>query len=346
MRGFRYIVTLLLILLSVSTPLKRAGAQRSAPFFREEGASIHVAVPVQGSAHFKRKGWKAYSLVTLGTFLRLGDSLRPKGGCEMIVVCSSLRLGYVDPGKWGVPCSEEPGPIRLFFGNSRIPPTRGSRPGTFPVILSPRGTRLLTPHPKLRWTAVPGATSYTVIVRGSQLQWKTQTGSTEITYPDNAPPLQPGVSYKLIVQAGQRDSSEEGLAQLGFRRLTLEESEQLHRDEEKIMALGLGKVPRELLLAHLFAAHQLYAEAIERLESLPATSQEPTLMRLTGELYLTTGLAWSSEERLLKARFLSQRSNDIEGNAIASRALAHLYSETIGNPREANAYIREALDLY
>lgn len=183
-------------------------------------------------------------------------------------------------------------------------------------------------------------------MRGHRLQWSIKTTSTEITYPADAPRLQPGVSYKLIVQAGQRNSSEEGLAELGFRLINSADAEQLHRAEARINALAIGKNAREFLLAHLFAAHGLYAEAIERLEALPSTVKEPAVARLTGDLYLATGLAWYAEEKLLKALELSRKRSDLEGQAIVGRTLALLYSDVIGNAQEADAQGKKALSLY
>lgn len=83
----------------------------------------------------------------------------------------------------------------LVRGHEAWSPTRGATPPSdrFPILLSPRRTRVLDGHSVLRWTAVPGAGSYLVRIRGDGVDWSTNLDSrNELAYPDTAPELVPG----------------------------------------------------------------------------------------------------------------------------------------------------------
>ena len=136
-------------------------------------------------------------------------------------------------------------------------------------MLSPRKTRILSSHPLLRWSAVPGAGVYKVSVRGPNLTWSADvTGTSEIAYPDGAPALQPGVTYKLSVAAGNRSSDEESAAGLGFTLLKPDEAQAVKDGEARIRALGLSDAATRLLLANLYAGQGLTAEATNQLENV------------------------------------------------------------------------------
>ena len=145
-----------------------------------------------------------------------------------------------------------------------------------------------------------------------------------LSYPDSAPALQPGVNYRLIVTAGDRSSSEEPGAGLGFSVLGAEEAKTVTEAEAKIRALGLAETPAALLIANVYATNGLYAEAIEALERLPG-SQEPAVLRLLGDLYVSTGLNRLAEERYLTALARSEALSDVEGQAQAHHALGRVY---------------------
>jgi hypothetical protein len=305
---------------------------------------VHLVVVVQGELSVKRQGWSTYAPALPGTVLHYGDLLRLDGSAQATVVCADLTIASVPGGVSGIPCKVDR-PVLVYDG-SLVNPTRSIPSGDFPLIVTPRKTKLLDPHPTLRWTPIAGATSYQVSVRGQGVNWSTDVNSgTEIAYPADAPALVAGATYKVIVVAGTRSSEEETLPGLGFTLLKPEEAAVVRDAEARIHALGLPGEPTRLLLANLYASQGLYAEAIEQYEALSSTAQEPAVLRSLGDIYLTLGLNHPAEASYLQALKLSEPANDVEGQALAQHALGRIY-ETIGNAGEAAQRLQKAREQY
>jgi hypothetical protein len=227
-----------------------------------------------------------------------------------------------------------------------INPARSWSDGSFPIVLSPRKTSLLSRFPLLRWTPVEGTTVYQVIVRGERLRWATQVHSaTEIVYPGNAPTLKPGVHYKLIVETGNRTSADESRPGLGFTILSPAESAAVLREEQKIKSLRLPDDAAQFVIAHLYAAHGLKAEAIGRLEEVSQTLKKAAVSRLLADLYLETGVTRKAEELYLNSLVLCQVESDDEGAMLAHLALARIYELALGNRKSAAEHLESALAL-
>ena len=115
---------------------------------------------VQGDASIKRAGWQNYapahfSALRSGKATCCGSRHRPR----MVVACADLKLSELPAGVSGFPCKTGPGQSALVYAGRLAAPARGEPGvGEYPVVVSPRKTRLLDPHPALRWTAVPGVT--------------------------------------------------------------------------------------------------------------------------------------------------------------------------------------------
>jgi hypothetical protein len=307
------------------------------------GAESGLIVGVQGDAAVKRAGWRDYAPALFGAPLRRGDLLRLGSAGSATVACADLKLATVEGGVSGYPCQTAP-KTPLVYEGTLLNPTRGDGgSGDAPLVISPRKTKLLNPRPVLRWQPVPGVKTHKVSLQGAN--WATEvSGASELLYPENAPALQPGVTYRLVVVAGDRSSSEEPGAGLGFSILGAEEAKAVKGVEATIRALGLPKTAAALLIANVYATNGLYAEAIEELERLRG-AQEPAILRLLGDLYISTGLNRLAEERYASALAHSEVLNDIEGQAQAQHALGRIY-EALGNPTEARRHLSDALALY
>ena len=81
--------------------------------------------------------------------------------------------------------------VPIPVGKKIVDPAR-IRGGDFPRLLSPRTGALLNAHPTFRWTPVPNAAQYSIVVRGGNVDWSAIVKSAEIVYPNNAPPLVAG----------------------------------------------------------------------------------------------------------------------------------------------------------
>jgi len=317
------------------------------------GQGVNLAVFIEGQVSVKRKGWTSYAPVVFGASLRPGDLLRLADSSRAKVVCSDLTLRDISPGIVGVPC-EGAKPLLRRPDGSLINATR-SWPSdwSFPVVLSPRMTRLLSPHPVLRWTPVKGTANYHVSVRGLNTRginfyWSRVYSETEITYPDKAPPLEAGVDYKLIVETSgpnSRSSSDEPGLGLGFSMLGAKERKTVLEEEEKIESLGLPVGPTQFLIAHLYATHGLNAEAIQTLERISNTFKVAAVGRLLGDLYMNIGLPRQAETNYLNSLALCKDGKDEEGEMLVHLALASIYGQAMGNVNSASEHLNATLAL-
>jgi hypothetical protein len=330
-----------LILLTLSICLTRGAAQ--APNANNDGG-LNVIVTVQGQASVKRQGWGSYAPVLFGTTVRRGDLLRLDGASQVKVVCAGLTVLDAPRGIGGVPCPASSRPLLRYQGSTVIS-TRAYGATAFPVILAPRKTKLLDPQPRLRWTAVNGASGYQVIVRGGSLNWGVEVrGKTELIYPRSAPPLLSGVDYKLIVLANNQRSDEEGAPGMGFALLSSNEAKEVRREEQRIRDMRLAELPTRFLIAHLYAGYGLHAEAIEQLEDLDKKMPEPASARLLGDLFQTIGLNRQAEQSYSTALELSRRAGDEEGQLLARQALAQIYG-ALNNKNLSAQHLKAALEL-
>jgi tetratricopeptide (TPR) repeat protein len=205
----------------------------------------------------------------------------------------------------------------------------------FPVIISPRKTKLIGTNPILRWTPVAGETEYRVKIIGDDFEWGTTVKSkTELIYPTNAPALLPGKTYKLTVTMGAHSSDDEGQPDLGFTILNAEKTKEAREAEKKIGKLKLPETPTKFLIAQLYRDFGLNAEAIEVLKDLPNAANEVAPALELGELYIAIGLNRLAEESYLHALDLAEKADEIFGQSLAEYALGQIY-EALGNKDEA-----------
>lgn len=306
---------------------------------------LHLIVGVQGKLRVKRVGWREYAPARFGTGLRFGDLLAPGDGAQVTIVCSDLTVASVTGGPSPVPCKPAPQPALVYRG-SQVNTVRGSASGTFPRVLTPRMTRVLNPWPVIRWSPVAGASIYTVAVRGSGVSWRTEVqGATEVTYPEDAPVLVEGGSYKVTVSIEGHSSDEDTAPGLGFSLLPGDEAAALRQEIARASALNLGGQGQRLLQANLFSARGLNAEAIDQLTALAAEIQEPAVHRALGDLYLIVNLPTEAEAAYLQALRFAEQTGDVEGRALAHRALLGVY-DALGDRSSAARHGQEAQRLY
>jgi hypothetical protein len=306
----------------------------------------NLVVQSEGSVKVKRPGWTAYAPVVFGTGLQPGDLLNLGESSHAKVVCSDLTLHEVRTGVDAVPCISSLAVLRRANG-SLIHTTRGwPNDGSYPTVVQPRKTKLLSAHPTLRWTAVKGATGYSILIRGEDLLWSIAVPAvTQFVYPDNAPQLKPGVDYKLIVVASNSVSSDEPGLGLGFSLLASADAKAVLHEQKQIENLGLPQGPTDYLIAYLYANHHLYAEAIERLEEASEKFKVAAVQRLLGDLYMDIGLARQAEAHYLNSLDLSRAENDEEGQMVVHQALAYIYLQILGNKETASHQLSATLEL-
>jgi hypothetical protein len=322
--------------------------QRAMQAAENDKTEKSFAILVQGDISLKRKGWTKYQSVSFGTSLHADDLVKVGPSSSAKIVCSDLRVHELLPGPGPIPCAAKQQLLHSKDG-SAVQPTRGTPfDGSFPIILSPRRTKLFSPNPILRWTPVQGATIYTVEIRGwPKFLWGAQiSNKTVLTYPIDAPRLKPGVDYKLIVFAGDNNSSEEPIRPgFGFRILDPKEVSIIANEQNQIESLGLPTNATGYMIAYLYSTNGLRAEAIQRLELLLTQTNAPAVARLLGDLYLEVGLVREAEAYYLTALKLYTAQNDIEGQMMVQFALASIYEDALGNAQLARQDLEATLVL-
>ncbi|MBD1932592.1 MULTISPECIES: tetratricopeptide repeat protein [Cyanophyceae] len=264
-----------------------------------------------GTVEIKRNGQQSWEQVSVGTKIVLGTLLRKKSGATVKIRCGN-----------GTP--SEPVPDDLLVGLRYICPTQVMSPGDprIPYIISPRDTLILTDTPILRWNAAADASSFTVTVRGRELEWAKQVSREEVCHDNRCefvypgePPLQPDVSYKLVVEADTGRNSNEETA-LGFKLIDAEQAETVQALAQNIQEQDLSDLLKALALANLYADQNLVALAIETLEAFikdveaAGVFNQPAELSAVytqlGELYRWIGLFREAEVQYQKLVALAE----------------------------------------
>lgn len=313
----------------------------------ESSQAANLVVLIQGHAAIKRKNWTTFAPLIFGANLQAGDLLRLDESSIAKVLCSDLKLRDLNPGTAGTPCAPAQEILRRLDGSLLRPTRTVPSEGSFPIVLSPRRTKLLSERPLLRWMEVKDASTYHLMVRGPELLWTATVHSkTELQYPDYAPKFEAGQNYKLIVGiSDDQDSGNEAANGLGFSVLSSKERKLVLEEQSQLERLGLDEGPTQYLIGHLYASHGLNAEAIQRLEAVSKKFMVPATERLLGELYLTVALPRQAETHYLKSLELSKKEQDDEGQIQCRLALATIYSRGLGNGHAAGEQLEAAIAI-
>lgn len=285
-------------------------------------------------------------LVRRGYVLILDPAARAK------VLCGDGKEREIAPGWHGCPCTapctrEVCG---MNYDRNTLALTRGSdtSAGLFPVVISPRKTLLLGTRPDIRWAPIVGAkesTIYKVTLYGDNIRaWTREVAATRLGYPDNEPALMPGQTYKVEVTAEGLSSSLDRSPGLGFTVLTADRARALADEELKRRKLGLSEAQTNFLVSNLYAARELYSEAIEQLEAQYTSAKDPAVAKLLGDSYAVIGLSREAETKYLEALDLTP-ADDLEGRGLIQNGLAQVY-ENLGIPNQAIARLEEAIKVY
>ncbi|MBI3654279.1 MAG: tetratricopeptide repeat protein [Acidobacteria bacterium] len=289
-----------------------------------------------------------------GMLVRRGDLLILRPMARAMVICGDGKAHELAPGLQGCPCTQPCSPevCGIRYKGSTIGTTRGtdSDQGFFPVVLTPRQTLLRNLRPTLRWTPLAGAkadTIYQVTLYGDNMTplWSKDVAyATRLTYPDSAPALTPGQTYKVVVTSAGFSSLQEQTPGLGFTTLTAAQARRLDDEEKQRQRLPLPETQIRLLIANLYAARELYAEAIEQLEDLAANRREAEVIRTLGDVYATIGLNREAEKKYMEALTLTA-ADDLAGQGLTQSQLAQVYDK-LGSVELAQARWRAAAKAY
>jgi tetratricopeptide (TPR) repeat protein len=178
----------------------------------------------------------------------------------------------------------------------------------------------------LSWSAVPGATSYSVRVEHSgKTFWDTTVeGRTEIPYPEDKPFLEPDKDYDLIVETVV--GNDRKIGSLRFRLLSQPETQRVQAEAQAISTnTELATDEKALKIAELYQTNELLTEAIESLQSaVKNQSGSVPIYQLLGDLYIEVGLPSLAEAPYQQALNLATTLNDTNAQAEAQVGLGYV----------------------
>jgi hypothetical protein len=306
---------------------------------------MNFLVDVEGVVELKRQGWTDYIPVTFGTRLEWGDIVRVSDTASAVLACADLSIQPLMAGYFGgLPCPRTV-PV-LIRQEAPILNPRSSALPVYPLVLSPRATALIDPHPLLRWSPVTGIVTYTVVVRGRGLNWQTRTQQTEIEYPADAPPLQPGGDgYVLVIDANDHSSEEEGSVFRGFILLEDDTVRRIRDHEQRIARLSASDTAHRYLTAQMYATHDLHADAIITLETLASDVNAPVVWNALADQYSIVGLYDQASNAYTAAQALAELKGDTLAYAQAELGLGHAYWG-LNDAETALSHTQRALELF
>jgi len=235
--------------------------------------------------------------------------------------------------------------------------------GAIPIMLSPRW---LTDElrPIFRWAGVSGAIAYTLKIEGDGMQVPLDTSQTrvpeirpsliprrvgvfEVTYPAEAPPLKPGITYVITLEAqlpgAQKTQPTNEL--LFFERLDEADAAAIREAAAGIQRLNLPEGEKHYLLSLLYRQHNLWDKAAEQFEWLAQNnSPTPPLLPLS-EMYLHAGLTNLAEAYAQNALEIARANDDATMEADALAILGQTAYVTGANS-EAKEYFMQAQAIY
>lgn len=297
-----------------------------------------LIVGLLGNSYVKPARSPRYIPLKLNMAVFGGTFLQVSASSKAMLACGSA-FKELTSGVYPVPCNSGEG-VPIPVGKKIVDPAR-IRGGDFPRLLSPRTGALLNAHPTFRWTPVPNAAQYSIVVRGGNVDWSAIVKSAEIVYPNNAPPLVAGPAYKVTIFAARRGSSDdEGAPGLEFRLLSAQDAEKVKSRETEIKNLNLEAASKQLLIAYLYATYNLFAEAITLLKDTAADQESA---RALAELYIRSSLLDRAEEQYSKV--VEMAGEDLPARAAAYDRLGQI-NEALNKKDQAMQKYQNALKLY
>lgn len=348
-------LTLALALLLLGMPLASCGSQPPAT----GGEEVNLLLATSGSVRLKRDGWKAFQPVAAGARLYATDLLEVQGSAT--VLCAGPTVETITAlGK--TPCPSERG--SFVYDGARVSSGQRGTPKDIPYIVFPRNTVVLEERPLLIWNDT-GAAPYTVTIVdgvGKEVMPPVEVTDARLSYPADAPALQPGIDYLLIVQDANGSTSADDPAKgLGFNVLGTTGRPEVEQQRDAILALeGLDEASRRLALAIYYvtwngdAGRGLYGEAWRLLEEVAQSSDTPPVQLWMGDVLHTIRLPNEAEAAYQHALEQAESTGDRASQAAAEAGLwrvtgeqarleaALLGYEELGARREAEALRNEA----
>ncbi len=257
-----------------------------------------------------------------GTQLCPGDAINPANGGTVKVLCY-LNGEFLDFKQKTIfddsICAIPQNIVELCTGinPSRCYISKGpDEDKEVPTLISPYGSSMLSTRPVISWYGVPGATSYTVIVKGYEFYWEKTVDKaiTSLPYPQEQKQLQFGNTYKFTVLANSGDTPISSSEPLVVSVLPQDEQNRIVQQLKQINELELP--PDEAAIWDkdaVYMSRSLLNETIETLKARATEgSQNPTIYRVLADRYLEAWLPNEALREYKKAAQLAKSTNNLE----------------------------------
>ena len=248
--------------------------------------------------------------ITVGGDGRVALAFRGVRGIRVVTAVDSPFTVEARPARTGgeIVAGVAAGVVDFLLGSrrepERLPIAVRDSPQIRVTILSPRDSRLLPGPIAFEWTGFQSL-RYRVRVSGPEgVLWEAvDLPRGQVSYPDGAPPLSPGVRYHWQLEAPETPPQ-----QAYFEMLSAEQAYQIRRELDSVAAGGTSDGSRTgpvVLRAGFLVQQGLYTEARRELAAAIASDpREPTLHYLSGVLYERLGLPGLAAQEFLEARDL------------------------------------------
>jgi len=194
-----------------------------------------------------------------------------------------------------------------------------------PSIIQPYGKMLIENRPLISWSAVAGATSYSVQVKNGDVSWEKEVEGTTLAYPEDKPGLLYGTAIRIVVMAnkGKNPISYDTLV---VHLLPGEKVTQVNHAVEQIKKLGLSLDEAAYLdLDAIYMSERILNTTIETLEArVAASSFNPSVYRTLGDRYIEAWMPEKAKSAYKKALQLARFQKNSEEVVLAQERLRSL----------------------
>jgi len=295
-----------------------------------------LLVAFQGSVQLKRTGWRDFSNIGFGTRIRDKDILKVSDSVTLL--CGNFELKSVTDSPTSSPCLGD-GSWSKDSQNGLDSVFKAPTAATIPYIEQPRNTVLLEARPILRWQDT-GAGLYTVqIQQDGKIKWEAKhITTTELQYPADAPALETGKVYSVVVidEVSQISSAAEGINDIGFQLLSPQEQATLTPYSQQIHDLSkLNETARNFALASYYAhvwryrpGRGLFSEALRLSTQVAQSEPAPAVYLLQGDIFINMKLPYKAITAYQQALNQAQTKQDFDTEAIVYNNLWKLTEDT------------------
>jgi hypothetical protein len=309
-------------------------------------SSLGLNILIEGNGvQLSRNSHTGYIPVSAGTEVKRGDLIKSEKGQAAKILCADFSLHSL-PLKEESPCPCENKKSSDYKGYIvQRPMGAGS---SFPYIIHPRHTAILTPKPLLRWYNT-GSRSYKIELtdeEGNMIWQEKNVVQSQINYPGKLG-LQAGKDYMLWVTDNDTgdNSGSDPMHDLAFQLLDNKTVKAIEVYKLKIKNLDLSKISKDFAIALYYATQRygelkltLSGESLALLDSISNDLPTPAVHLWRGHVYGEMLLNNEAEKAYTQALELAKATGELYMQAEANGGLWCVTNK--------KAYQNAAMQLY